>query len=137
MMLPYSLDQIPTLLGKALLRLTRRTVVGRRVELRVTEGNPRHFGTVLLGRLQENVLSDDVSGVEGALVHLDRPWSFEGSDATGPTTLVLVSPRFAGHTIERLLITSSHVNVAAIGAQQARWPAPVPAGICEMRLSRP
>lgn len=86
--------------------------IGKCVAIRVIEGEPGFFGTVVTGtidRFERAISSDQNKASIGALIRLDAPWTLRsGSHAH---TWVVAIPRFAGHTVWRLPLTSADVNV--------------------------
>ncbi|MDD2738438.1 MAG: hypothetical protein PHR94_05860 [Methylomonas lenta] len=76
--------------------------IGRAVTVTVTEGESAFFGLTLTGVIRN--YNQEVT------IELDSPWRFP-SQATHTTNWILVQPRFIGHTINRLLLGSWHVNV--------------------------
>lgn len=138
MILPYQLDYLPEVLGRFLSRFTQWNPIGRKVILRVTEGEQGFFGTEIFGTIVriEATPKQAASVISSStLIQLDLPWKYENRKSS-VSHVVLATPRFRGHGPYRLLITSCIVHVFPADESSSKggldWEDMI--AICEMRL---
>jgi hypothetical protein len=112
MLFGQPIDSLIEITCRAFAKLTGWSPIGKRVALRVTEGEQGFFGTVVTGvvdRFERGVFSDQENVSVGALIRLDAPWTTR--DPSKAFAWVFAVPRFSGHSVWRLPLSSADVNV--------------------------
>jgi len=136
MLFGQPIDSLIEVTCRAFAKLTGWSPIGKRVALRVTEGEQGFFGTVVTGtidRFERWVSSDQKNASLGALIRLDAPWTARNRSNTS----IFAVPRFSGHSAWRLPLSSADVNVfpaSEKGLEQIAWEDMI--AICEMQLKK-
>ena len=142
MLLPYFLDVIPENLGRLCAKLFSWHPKGKRILLRVTEGEAGFYGTVVSGRI---INVEDISkgpmfpiaAGPSVLIQLDSLWRYDNR-TTSSTSFVVSIPRFYWHGVYRLLIASADVHIFPVDGP--KWPSALAwqdmIAICSMKLVR-
>jgi len=141
-LLAYFFDMIPEKLGKLYSKLFDWHPEGKRVFLRVTEGEADFYGTTVSGTIihtedpkKETMVLDTTR--PSAIIQLDSPWQYKNRTSL-KTKFVAVVPRFFWHGVYRLLITSAEVHVFPVDGPE--WPHALlwkdMIAICSMKLIR-
>jgi hypothetical protein len=142
MLLPYFFDVIPEKLGRLYAKSFNWHPEGKRILLRVAEGEAGFYGTVVSGRIIH--VEDTIKGPifpnaagTSALIQLDSLWQYENR-TTSSTSFVVAIPRFYWHGVYRLLIASADVHI--FPAEGPKWPSALVwqdmIAICSMKLIR-
>ena len=124
-MLAGLIDRAVENLGRARARATGWQPEGQRVRLTMTEGMPGVFGSSRSGRIDRIV-------PPAIIVSLERAWP---ELAPAACSRLRLTPRYAGHSVWRLLLLASYVNVFC-DDDGAAPDAARPIAICRMELDR-
>lgn len=142
MQLPYFFDMIPEKLGRFYAELFNWRPEGKRISLRVIEGEEGFYGTTVSARIirteEAHNASQRANNVRlHSLLELDSLWTYPNR-ATSSASMVLTIPRFRWHGPYRLLFSEAVVYVFPFetpeGVRAVAWDNMI--AICEMKLIR-
>lgn len=142
MLLPGFLDLIPDRVGKLLARILDWHPEGKHVILRVTEGEPNFYGTIVSGKIINiehmcRTPSDPLNTTISILIQLDSPWHYSNRTTT-VATRIIVEPKFRKHSVNRLIVGSMYVFVFPVINQRTpfalSWEDMI--AICDMKLTK-
>jgi hypothetical protein len=107
MLLPYFFDLIPEKIGGFFGKLFAWNPEGKKVILSIDEsGDPSLTRKIINGTIIQ-CFYNQKRKTNDAIIYLDTPLNYNGKNITQ----LLVSPRFKGHGLNRILLTWSVVSI--------------------------